>query len=68
MKDGIFFGIITTVTRDVPRFGVYYPIYQMTRGLFTNILPPDPQTDKPSTIAVFLSGGSAELVCFDLRL
>ena len=74
MKDGIFFGIIATVTRDVPRFGVYYPIYQMTRGLFTNLLPPDLETGKPSTIAVFLSGASAGVgvllsivYCFHLR-
>eukprot|EP01084_Bolivina_argentea_P132281 233446_1 len=63
-KDGIYYGVGATVTRDVPRFGVYYPIYQITRSAFTYLIPSDPSTSKPSTIAVFLSGGSAGVGCY----
>ena len=58
-RDGVFVGYAATVTRDAPRFAVYYPVYQVTRKAIDYLLPPDPVTKSPSTIAVFLSGGTA---------
>lgn len=57
-KDGIYVGLGATMARDAPRFGVYYPIYQVTRWVVDSVLPPDSVTGKPTQLAVFLSGMS----------
>jgi len=63
-KDGIYVGLGATMARDAPRFGVYYPIYQVTRWVVDSVLPPDSVTGKPTQLAVFLSGGAAGVGCY----
>jgi len=60
----VYHGLFATMSRDVPRFAVYYPIYQTTRGIISMVIPNDSVTNKPPKLAVFLSGGMAGIGCY----
>merc|ERR1712228_262190 len=49
----IYYGLTATMSRDIPRFAVYYPIYQTTRGFISYLIPNDAVTNKPPKLAVF---------------
>ena len=60
---GLWYGIGPTMSREVPQFAIYYPIYETTCGLLSD---PSLHGDK-SEIAgwkIFLSGATAGVGCW----
>ena len=60
---GLWYGIAPTMTREVPQFAVYYPIYEATCSLLAD---PGTHGDKSQVSGwkIFVSGGGAGVGCW----
>ena len=60
---GFYFGLLPTLSREVPQFMVYYPIYEFTCSLLSD---PSLHGDKTQMESwkIFISGASAGVGCW----
>lgn len=63
LRRGLWYGFVPTLSREVPQFAVYYPIYEATCALLSD---PKHRGDKTkiSGLSIFAAGASAGVGCW----